>query len=420
MLTLLVSVTFFCLHLTSRLPLSSGFSSSGLVSPLGRPGCRCSVEEGPAGRHETTRGTRGRTGANLLRRQGKRTVLAASPTKADEFAEVEKSVLEYGRKSRKPSSSTIFCNRELNMNSLTCIGFDMDYTLAEYVVPSFDLLAFNGAVDKLIAMGYPGDLKDFKYDPSDYTRGLLIDISRGNFIKIDRHKYVRQARHGTEPMSSQTRKVVYHNTFNKVDSFNGRGYVPMDTLFQFVDASLYGQLVTLKDETNDEFLDSKTYEELYRDIRSSVDLCHRDGVIKDEVARNPGKYIKKDKGTVRMLKRMKREGKKVFLLTNSLWEYTQTVMNYLVEESDTDTGDWTDLFEVVIVGSAKPKFLIDPYQQLFRVNRSDGTLENTDGVYDIAALGENGAKKFLDKGKVFQGGKQPRGGGGVVLAMALQ
>lgn len=305
----------------------------------------------------------------------------------------------------KPTSDSIFCNRELNFDSLDCIGFDMDYTIAEYLVPAFDLLAFNGAVDKLVDnLGYPESVRNFAYDSNSFVRGLLIDIKRGNFIKIDRHKYVRQAMHGLSEMSSSYRKVVYHNTFNKVDSFSNRDYVPMDTLFQLVDASIYAQLIDLKDGEEYEFLDGKTYEEMYRDVRGAVDLCHRDGVIKDEVARNPSKYIKKDPGMVEMLKRLRDDGKKVFLLTNSLWEYTQTVMSFLVEPSDTPSGDWADLFEVVIVGSAKPKFLVDPYQQLFRVNREDGSLQNTDGVFEIEAMNPNGAEKFLAKGKVFQGG----------------
>ena len=143
---------------------------------------------------------------------------------------------------------------------------------------------------------------------------------------------------------------------------------------------------------------------MYRDTRGAVDLCHRDGAIKDEVAKNPSRYIKKDPGMMEMLKRLKDDGKKVFLVTNSLYEYTETVMSFLVDPDDTPSGDWVDLFEVVIVGSAKPKFLIDPRQQLFRVNRSDGSLQNTDGVFEINALNPNGAEKFLKKGKVFQGG----------------
>ena len=48
--------------------------------------------------------------------------------------------------------------------------------------------------------------------------------------------------------------------------------------------------------------------------------------------------------------------------------------------------------------------MIDPYLNLFRVNPKDGSLLNTDGLFEIEALGPNGAEKFLSKGKVFQGG----------------
>ena len=103
----------------------------------------------------------------------------------------------------------------------------------------------------------------------------------------------------------------------------------MDTLFQFVDAHLFASLIEMKDQGEYEFLDYKTYGEIYKQIRESVDLCHRDGVIKDEVARHPDKYIVKDPGTLPMLRRYQKEGVKLFLLTNSFWEYTSTVMNYL-------------------------------------------------------------------------------------------
>lgn len=103
----------------------------------------------------------------------------------------------------------------------------------------------------------------------------------------------------------------------------------MDTLFQFVDAHLFALLIDMKDQGGYDFLDFKTYGEIYRHIRESVDLCHRDGVIKDEVARNPEKYIVLDKGTIPMLRRYREAGIKTFLLTNSFWEYTSTAMNYL-------------------------------------------------------------------------------------------
>ena len=84
----------------------------------------------------------------------------------------------------------IFCNRALNMGQIQAVGFDLDYTLAEYRT-DFDLLAYDGAVRKLLAMGYPEEVKMFKYDAKRYQRGLLIDKQRGNVLKLDRHKYVK-------------------------------------------------------------------------------------------------------------------------------------------------------------------------------------------------------------------------------------
>lgn len=125
----------------------------------------------------------------------------------------------------------------------------------------------------------------------------------------------------------------------------------MDTLFQFVDAHLFALLIEMKDQGDHESLDFKTYEEIYREVRECVDLCHRDGVIKDEVARDPEKYIIVDKGLVRMLKRFREEGVKLFLLTNSYWEYTSTAMNYLFHEKLVDDrtqkqNEWLDLFDL--------------------------------------------------------------------------
>ncbi len=184
-----------------------------------------------------------------------------------------------------------------------------------------------------------------------WTRGLIIDTQRGNFLKIDRHKYVRVAYHGFQEISSTNRKILYSRTFNKVLSFSEKWFVNMDTLFQFVDAHLFALLIDMKDQGEHESLDLKTYEEIYREVRECVDLCHRDGVIKDEVARNPDKYIIVDKGLVPMLRRYREEGVKLFLLTNSYWEYTSTAMNYLyhgrrVDDSEQKKNEWLDLFDL--------------------------------------------------------------------------
>lgn len=299
--------------------------------------------------------------------------------------------------------SPIFCNRELKLSNVEAIGFDMDYTLAQYF-SEFDLLAFDGAVDKLVGMGYPEKVREFSYDPRDYSRGLVIDKVNGNMLKMDRYKYVKIAHHGSRPLSVAERKQLYQERFDQMPSFTGPDFVNVDTLFQLVDAALYAQLVDLKDELaaepeNAEQIE-QSYFQLYTDVRHCVDLCHRDGVIKDKVAEDPAKYIMPDQRLFSMLERFRRSGKKVFLLTNSLWDYTTVVMNFLSgnDKEEDRNEDWLEYFDLVITGSCKPAFLQDSYLSLFRVNVDDHTLVNTDGP-DAGKV-----SKYLSEGKVFQGG----------------
>jgi hypothetical protein len=99
-----------------------------------------------------------------------------------------------------------------------------------------------------------------------------------------------------------------------------------------------------------------------------------------------------------MLRQYRESGRKTFLVTNSLWDYTDVVMNFLVgnERAEDRTLEWLDLFDIIIVGSRKPAFLVDPSALLLRVVPSDGSLRNLDGV-------EKPVDKFLAQGKVRRG-----------------
>lgn len=219
------------------------------------------------------------------------------------------------------STNDVFCNRETKLGSIRAIGFDMDFTLVQYKEPAFGNLAFEGAREKLVTnYNYPKEVLDLTFDHTWWRRGLIIDTQRGNFLKIDRHKYCILAYHGFTPISSDSRKITYSKSFNKVMSFTEKSYVDMDTLFQHVDAHLFAHLVELKDSLGDEVLDGKTYADMYKDVRACIDLCHRDGVIKDEVAKDPAKYIELDQGMIDMLQQYRDAGVNTFLLTNSLWE----------------------------------------------------------------------------------------------------
>jgi hypothetical protein len=70
------------------------------------------------------------------------------------------------------------------------------------------------------------------------------------------------------------------------------------------------QLVELQDARPGCLPPGKSYADLYRDVRGAVDLCHRDGSIKREVARRPGHYIYDDPGLVPLLDVLRQSGKK--------------------------------------------------------------------------------------------------------------
>ena len=260
----------------------------------------------------------------------------------------------------------------------------MDFTLAQYN-EAFDLLAFEGAKQRLHTIcGYPKEVLGFEYNQQKFQRGLLIDKQRGNIIKIDRHKYVRKAFHGSKELTREERKNTYHSSFGQSVQFSESNFVNIDTIFLVIDAMLFSHLVDLKDH-NPSIVQS--YEQLYIDVRKCIDLCHRDGAIKDAVMANPGNYIKYDPAIVPMLQRFKRAGKKVFLLTNSHWEYTDKVMSFLVHSAGEhlDCTVWHELFDVVIVGANKPAFLIDEYLSLFKV-KPNGNLFNIEDKDSLAGV----------------------------------
>lgn len=192
--------------------------------------------------------------------------------------------------------SDLFCNRELTMGQIEAIGFDMDWTLAQYN-EAFDLLAFNGAKEKLVSwLGYPESMLNMVYSQDMYRRGCVVDKKRGNILKLDRHRYVRYAEHGLTEMDAVERKSLYRQNHEGIQDMSSSNHANTDTPFSLVDACLFAQMVDIKDKTeaSSPFLQSKSYEKLWTDMRRCVDRCHKDGVIKKTVAANPEKYITYD------------------------------------------------------------------------------------------------------------------------------
>ncbi|KAK6938816.1 HAD-superfamily hydrolase, subfamily IG, 5'-nucleotidase, partial [Dillenia turbinata] len=308
----------------------------------------------------------------------------------------------------------IFCNRSLNMKNIVAVGFDMDYTLAQYIPETFESLAYEGTVKKLVNdLGYPSELLHWTFDWTYMVRGLVLDKKRGNILKMDRHKYVKIAYHGFRELSKEEKVGTYGNTLIR-DSFDEPDYALIDTLFSLAETYLFAQLVDFRDNNPEKFSQNVDYSRMYKDVRAAVDLCHRDGTLKQMVSKDPKRYINEDLAIVPMLKMLRDSGRATFLVTNSLWDYTNVVMNYLcgpytLEDSSSGKFDWLQYFDVVITGSAKPGFFHeDNRANLFQVEPKTGMLLNTDNGTPMPQVGSTMPTVSLNKKdktcRVFQGG----------------
>nr|GMC54968.1 5'-nucleotidase domain-containing protein 4 isoform X2 [Ipomoea batatas] len=94
-----------------------------------------------------------------------------------------------------------------------------------------------------------------------------------------------------------------------------------------------------------------------------------------------------------MLKMLRESGRATFLVTNSLWDYTNVVMKFLCGPKASDgcstlNFEWLKYFDVVITGSAKPGFFHDEIRaNLFEVEPQTGMLINTDNGSPMPEVG---------------------------------
>ena len=77
-------------------------------------------------------------------------------------------------------------------------------------------------------------------------------------------------------------------------------------------------------------------------------------------------YIERDPALAEALHRFRSSGKRLFLLTNSDWAYTDPVMSYLLGGALPAYPSWRNFFDVIIVSGTKPAFFTEerPFVEL--------------------------------------------------------
>ena len=284
-----------------------------------------------------------------------------------------------------PPKKRIFCNRTLNLRSIRAIGFDMDYTLIHYRVQEWEAHAYDHARRRLAERGWP--VQDLVFDADFASLGLIVDIGRGNVVKANRFGFVKKATHGTRDLPYEEMKEIYAR---ELVDLAEPGWRFLNTLFALSEACLFAQCVDLLDAGQLESFGPLGYAEVYGAVRSAIDEAHMMGELKAEIMEAPDRFVELDEELALVLQDLRHAGKKLLLITNSEWEYTQRMMSYAFDRYCPEGTTWRDLFDLAIVSARKPAFFEGKVPVFEVVDAELGTLRPVVGG--------------LEEGKVYLGG----------------
>lgn len=288
----------------------------------------------------------------------------------------------------------VYCSRTLNMRSIKCVGYDMDYTLVQYHVQEWEAAAYRYAKQALARLGFP--VGPLEFTAELVVRGCIVDKRLGNLVLVDRFGYVRRAMHGTRRLSRQETHAAYGRL--TVDLRQTARWEFLNTLFSISEGCLYAQLVDKLDdaslfaEATPPFTASRcqNYEQLHAACSRALFHAHVNSALKADVLADPERFVARDPSLPLTLLDQKAAGKKLVLITNSDWGYTEAMMRHICDPQFLPPGmTWRDIFDVCIVSARKPSFFSEPQPVYEIVDERQGTM----------------LQRFeLQTGKVFCGG----------------
>jgi HAD superfamily 5'-nucleotidase-like hydrolase len=267
---------------------------------------------------------------------------------------------------------TIYVNRTLNLKKIKAIGFDMDYTIVRYNSENFERFTHGQVLKKLVSeKNYPAEIEKLVFDFHLVIQGLIIDKKRGHLLKVSRFGKVKSCMFGQEMLHYKEQERLYGN---RTIDLNDDWVQSLDTSFAISNGVVFAQLVELKKKG----MPLPDYPILADDIKEVLDLAHSDGTLKTEVRTNFDDYIVKDPKIVETLERIKEYGKRLLLITNSDYNYTRLLLDNTITPFLKDHKHWSELFEVVVTLSGKPRFF-NHQSGFLKVDASTGAMTNIEG-----------------------------------------
>ncbi|KAJ2000939.1 hypothetical protein H4R26_004381 [Coemansia thaxteri] len=256
----------------------------------------------------------------------------------------------------QPTSRDIFPNTELQLSKVRSYGFDYDYTLARYtdkLPETIYTMIRDVLVNKML---YPPGLKSLKYDNSFAIRGISYDRETGWLFKLDSNYNIAMdtVHYGREPLRDLEDVYSLHSGPHVAPDYVRNHLYHLNDIYSVPEATLLADIIQYFTEHGLSF--HARY--LAEDIRTAGEYIHKgDGIsaspLHKTIMSNIGDYLNRAPELLHILETLKREGKRLFLLTNSGYDYVDTGLSYMF-----GTREWRDIFDVVIVSARKPSWYL--------------------------------------------------------------
>ncbi|ORY98062.1 HAD-superfamily hydrolase [Syncephalastrum racemosum] len=205
---------------------------------------------------------------------------------------------------------------------------------------------------------YPKEIKDLQFDPTFAIRGLHFDFDKGWLMKVDSFGNIQlnTVHVGREPVKD-IEEVKRHYNGNHISPFYLKeNMFQLNDLFSIPQACLLSDVLQYFKDRHISFHPRYLSDDVNQAARilhvgTSIGAHGIGGQLHEAIMNDVPRYLEKNPRLVSFLERLKNNGKKTFLLTNSSFPFISTGMEHL-----TSSPEWRDLFDCVIVLARKPEF----------------------------------------------------------------
>ncbi|KAL4501435.1 hypothetical protein ABPG72_021242 [Tetrahymena utriculariae] len=267
------------------------------------------------------------------------------------------------------------------------IGFDVDHCLIRYKVKALTKLCYKVICQAVIEKyNYPSSILDLTEGEYGFALNyLVIHIDKGIVLRIAENKEIIKCYRG---FTEQDVETEYGPTrmlpdFDPISSIKQNPqYIVCATYFENVIPLIFAKMTQFKcEQLNSNQLESSEYHTIFVQIIEGLKMNYQHfdqhkvfpinqyGRFFRQISENPGLYMFKQNQFRTTLENLKSQGKVLFIVTNSHYEFMNLTMTYSYGE------DWMNIFDFIFVKGGKPEFFNNPYKQTFLLDMNQPLLK---------------------------------------------